>query len=52
MGQRIVAYDSTSGHTRAITEFQPLTEIIASKDEDFSNFWTSKKGLYSLNEKL
>ena len=50
VGWRFVAYDKTSGHTRAIIEFQPLTEIMAFKDGDFSNFRTFKKGLNLLNQ--
>ena len=32
MGQWFVADDNTNGHTRAIIEVRPLTEVIAAKD--------------------
>ena len=38
MGQRFVAHNKMSGHTRAIFEFPPLTKVIAPQLGNFPHF--------------
>ena len=38
MGQRFVAHNKMSGHTRAIFEFPPLTKVMAPQLGNFPHF--------------